>query len=475
MKCTKSKSIIRMLITIVVWSACTGSPPISPNPPETTTPTLLVSPRSEPTLAPLLLGDYELLQPEDMRYDLDELFHRIESTHPNPYANRPKEEVDLERQRVHDELSLPMTMVEFYKKVAPLVNSLGEYHIQVFLTDDIFDGLYEKELFFPFILAAEADRVYIVSNFSNNAGIENNTELLAVNDTPVLDLLLEAERFFPAGDPFHPFLFLFHFGSTPDYQLDVIPAGKAAPVRFTVPSMASDQIQQKASTNPPSSQSNDPVMYETLPDQDIGILTVDRFWGIGPLLHPAFVRIQEDKVQHLILDIRSNGGGKYEDVDALMNYLTDQPYRWCSRSLEAPFGGYGSGGPREKECELIQPFNSAEQFEGKLYLLIGPDTLSAAITFATILQDYNLATLVGEPTGDLASYCGNIPDISPLPRTKLLHFIARTCYVRPSGILDDLPVIPDIIIDTTLADRLAGQNPVLQSTLEIIRNSKQSQ
>ena len=48
------------------------------------TPTAVVLPE------PILLGDYPLLTPEEMRADLDELFHRLETAHPNSYAHRPK-------------------------------------------------------------------------------------------------------------------------------------------------------------------------------------------------------------------------------------------------------------------------------------------------------------------------------------------------------------------------------------------------
>jgi hypothetical protein len=63
----------------------------------------------------------------------DELFHRLETTHPNPYATRPKAEVDRERQRLSEALARPLTMVDFYKAVAPLVNSLGDRHTYIAL------------------------------------------------------------------------------------------------------------------------------------------------------------------------------------------------------------------------------------------------------------------------------------------------------------------------------------------------------
>lgn len=474
MKDTGVRCILTVVLAILSLNACAGSP-LKPSPPTAT-----VNPTSAPTAtvtpvpAPVLLGEYELLSPEDMRHDLDELFHRIETTHPDPYAKRPKEDIDQERRRIYGELDQPMTMIEFYKQVAPLVNSLGDYHTSLALPVGILGVLHEKELFFPFVVGVEKDRAYIVSNFSNNSDIETQSELLEVNGTSVTVILDLAKRFFPLESRIPPLVFLFLFGSAPEYQMEVIPPDGTAPFRFTIPSMASEQIERKASTSQTSvAQSNEPVAYKTLPEEKIGILTVNGFVGIGPLLKPAFVQFQKDDVEHLIIDIRANGGGKYEDVNALMNYLTDQPYRWCSRSYEAPFGGYGTGDIREVECELIQPFDSDVRFEGKLYLLIGPDTFSAAITLATVLQDMGLATLIGDETNDAASYCANVVlEGLELPRTGLVYWCSNTCYVRPSGILDDLPVVPDIFVETTIADQLAGQDPVLQSTLEMIRHSE---
>lgn len=143
------KSIFITVLTVTLgMSACIGTQTKeikltdTPSPTEisfatsTVTPTLPPKPVPLSLSTPILLGNYTLLSPDDMRFDLDELFHRLETTHPNLYAKRPKADVDLERQRIYDELDQPMTMVSFYKKVAPLINSLGDYHTAVFLPSD---------------------------------------------------------------------------------------------------------------------------------------------------------------------------------------------------------------------------------------------------------------------------------------------------------------------------------------------------
>jgi hypothetical protein len=65
-------------------------------------------------------------------------------------------------------------------------------------------------------------------------------------------------------------------------------------------------------------------------------------------------------------------------------------------------------------------------------VLIDELTYSAAILFATTMQDHGLARLVGRPTGGHANQTGNM-----MP-TRLRHsgftvFIATRDFIRPSG------------------------------------------
>jgi C-terminal processing protease CtpA/Prc len=104
--------------------------------------------------------------------------------------------------------------------------------------------------------------------------------------------------------------------------------------------------------------------------------------------------------------------------------------------------------------------------------LIGPYSFSAPIIFGNILQDYGLATIIGEGTRDTASFCA-MPSVSELPRTGLGYEISTECFVRPNGILNDQPLTPDIPVETTVQDQLAGKDPVLDYTLDLIRNGGQ--
>lgn len=459
----KTKLVSTCLLIVIVLASCTPASPTEVAPPTGTPPPPTLTPTPEPEpVTPIRLGNYELLSPEDMRYDLDELFHQIETVHPNPYTKRPKAEVDLDRQKIYDELDQPTPMIEFFTKVAPLVASLGDQHTQILFPEKIFPVIEVSELFIPLEVTFDGQRGFVTGNYSGNPDIPLGAEVLSINDTTISTIQNEM---FPFADYFFPFALWLSYGSIPEHQVEILPLGETTTVFFKIPSATFAAIMQNLETSEPP----DPVVYTKIPDESIGVLDINTFTGIGPLLKKAFVQIQEDGVEHLIIDVRTNPGGS--DIGPTMDYLTDQPYRICSRLYRAPFKGYGSGEPRELECELLQPFDAAERFTGKLYLLIGPDSFSAPIILANILQDYGLATLIGEETPDTASFCASAVD-SYLPRTKLPYRISVECYVRPSGVLDDNPVIPDIIVETTIEDQIAGRDPVLEYTLKMIKKNQ---
>ena len=47
-----------------------------------------------------------------------------------------------------------------------------------------------------------------------------------------------------------------------------------------------------------------------------------------------------------------------------------------------------------------------------------------------------------------------------------------TCYVSPNGIVDGRRVIPDMIVDTAIDDKIAGSDPMLDCTLNLIRDGQ---
>lgn len=422
-------------------------------------------PQASPTVAiptRIQLGNYKLLSPEDMQADLNELFTKLEISHPNLYANRTKDEVDADRQKILGKLNHPMTIFDYYLIVSPLIDSLGDMHTKILPPYDI----NSPELYFPLQVKFFGQRAAITVNVSGNQAIPLKADLLSINGM-ALSALPHPHTLYQTLQMSFSFGMWYYFGSIPEYQVELLAPGGTLPATYQVRGMTLQEIRaESAASNQPQYER---FTYQTLPDSDIGIMTINTFDGAPwQYLAAAFDQIKQNHVTHLIIDIRSNGGGEYDQVDAVMAYLTSQAYQRCSKRY-IRYVSKQDQPPREIACDLVQPPDQSSRFEGDIYLLIGPDTFSAAITFATILQDYKLATLVGEETMDKASFCADRSGPMLLSHTHLQYTYSKTCFVRPSGILDSSGVIPDVIVKTTIEDYMAGQDPVLARAIELIK------
>jgi hypothetical protein len=132
-------------------------------------------------------------------------------------------------------------------------------------------------------------------------------------------------------------------------------------------------------------------------------------------------------VDRWIVDVRRNSGGRSGLIKPLMNGLSRRAAR--------------------------QP----------VFVLIGGATFSAAIENAMELREKLHATLVGEPTGGKPNIYGN-PKTLTLPNSQL-RIQYSTSFVHHVSDADPVAVEPDVRVSPTVADLLAGRDPVLEAAL----------
>jgi len=102
---------------------------------------------------------------------------------------------------------------------------------------------------------------------------------------------------------------------------------------------------------------------------------------------------------------------------------------------------------------------------GKLYLLTGRATFSAAANFAAEIDRDTRATIVGEPTGGgVETYGDTVPVL--LPTLGWYVYVASRYHARTRGPNDRrLAIAPDVSVDLTSAEYFAGRDPVLERAL----------
>ena len=101
---------------------------------------------------------------------------------------------------------------------------------------------------------------------------------------------------------------------------------------------------------------------------------------------------------------------------------------------------------------------------GKLFVIIGRRTYSAAQNTATYFERYTEATFVGEPTGSSPNFIGE-ENMVVLPYSKLVANVSHL-YWQSSWPQDQrVWLAPEIYTPPTWADFRAGRDAALEAVL----------
>jgi Peptidase family S41 len=151
---------------------------------------------------------------------------------------------------------------------------------------------------------------------------------------------------------------------------------------------------------------------------------------------PAFLRklarlARGAKVRRVVVDVRLNGGGDNTTYGPLMSLFS----------------------------------SPAVNTRGRLFLLTGRATFSAAANFAAEIDRDTRAIIVGEPTGGgVETYGDTFPVL--LPTLGWTVHIAQRYHERKKSKNDHrLAIEPDVYVDLTSAQYFSGRDPVLERAL----------
>jgi len=216
---------------------------------------------------------------------------------------------------------------------------------------------------------------------------------------------------------------------------------------YTVKADDGEQFTLTVRAHPPDSQVKWANLVKTAPlsdqnpDQDFWYVYLPRsesvycnFRGYRQLKQNATALFREMHVKHpekLVIDLRENSGGDYRQG---LEYLID-PIRSLSKINQ----------------------------RGRLFVLIGTNTFSAAMSNAAQFRQRTAAMLVGQPIGERPNSYQE-PRGMRLPNSKLLVRYSTQFYKFAEG--DENLIRPDREIPTTWEEYKAGKNPVLEWALK---------
>jgi len=108
---------------------------------------------------------------------------------------------------------------------------------------------------------------------------------------------------------------------------------------------------------------------------------------------------------------------------------------------------------------------------GKLFVLIGRRTFSSAVLFANQLQMQTNAIFVGEPTSQGPKFYGG-PRFIELPNSKLVFMVSSHLAISGFPFDKRKSILPDIFIENSYEDLVAGKDRVLDTILNLTISEK---
>ena len=415
---------------------------------------------------------------EDIKY----LVRTIENVHPNPYHSISKERFYQIRDSILHSYPDSLAVVDAWEGLAYLVASINEGHSDLRLPNEIGAALDDGSiLLFPVLISQfTKDGLLVRADLSPDSVLHRGDVLLAINDIQVdviVDRLcltkggLRSWRELLSKQDFATQLFM--HGIRAPYKITYKQAGVIT--NKTIEALTKEKLiaalmaLRKNNPAPPT----EPYRFTRI-DNNIGYLDFRSmstpYEPFNKFLEDTFRSIKQNPINGLIIDLRRNGGGNSALGYRLITYITDKAFRmgagskWkvseeyrTSKNSYLTTAANGDSYVKKflsmKEGEVLTMDSEAEKpgknslrYEGKVCVLIGPNTFSSANMTANAIQDYNLATLIGEPTGEPANDYGELYE-GVLPNTKIKFVTSSKMFVRANGdAADKNPVLPHITI-----------------------------
>jgi len=224
-----------------------------------------------------------------------------------------------------------------------------------------------------------------------------------------------------------------------------------------------------------------------------------RGYGLKGFFRRSFRALKKNKIEHLIIDVRGNGGGSVTNSTLITRFLSDHPFKVADSlyairkrktysryiqndffnrlflTLFAPKRKDGKYHFKYYERHLFKP-RKKNHFDGKTYILTGGNSFSATTLFASAIMKQDNVTLIGEETGGGAY--GNsawlIPDMT-LPGTKVRFRLPLFRLVIDKNVpKDGRGVQPEIPSFPTVDAVRKGIDYKLVKTVELIKQNKDS-
>lgn len=403
-----------------------------------------------------------LISAEDATRDVVLLRRALETVHPGLYRYASKGDIDAAFARLETAAATPITELALHGEIALMLAAIHCDHTKAEMSDALSSFRRDNPTHLPLRFRLIEGRMIVVSNDGQPGAPPPGSEILGINGMAVPQLLLRLSKMVAydgradqaiaakladdsdlMGDDFNEnYPSLFGFPDT--WQIGWKAVGGSEQMRATLkPIKFADWTNLAGPGAKYRSEFYSSVAWRM--NGKVARLGIDTFVNYrNPVQATAFLSgffeaMRDAGTEHIILDLRKNGGGSEDVPVALGRYLIGKPFVWAKpqryktvRYGDLPqfFETWGDSGDRfnppleafqktadgwydrtpvlrgsqvtDQDTRLQQQPVGAGGFTGRLTILSGPRIGSASTMAIAQLKEKAGATIVGEDTAGSA-------------------------------------------------------------------------
>lgn len=401
--------------------------------------------------------------PEELKEDVDYAYLKLQQMHPQLYWYISKKELDHKFDSLKGTIHEPLTPLQFYFKLQPVIADIREGHLALRIPRKKFTKKqlkaleHKKGMFSRFEYYIKDDHLFIIQNRDSIENIRPGTEILSINNIPISEYVKKYRQLISSdgyNTTFQSYFLkdvFFNFytaenGFKDTASVETLYNGEKHTYILHRESKSKNDLDQdkEQEKRTPEKKVNDYVASSNSYNRDFKFLDKDSTTAYikvksfsrdysDKFYKETFAKIKKAGAQYLIIDVRNNYGGSLHEINNLYSYLALEPYvlikpsqltsrisplktnyfrkstpfQYAFKSLAYPtyvfaqtFSTYKKDGKVYYKMKADKPTKpNKDAFHGKVFALINGGSFSASSIITAKMKYDKRAVLVGEETG----------------------------------------------------------------------------
>ncbi|MFZ6862158.1 S41 family peptidase [Undibacterium sp. Ji67W] len=361
-----------------------------------------------------------------------------------------------------DRVTATKNTQEYYSVMMELAPLLHDGHTNIYPPKELYDVFYSRpaistELFGDKLLVTKVHSSSLIDK------IKVGSEILAIDDLPIREYAEKyVEKYVSSSSPQDRSMRIY------SYQLLSGPINTT--IKLTLRNAEGKTYAESVIRGRPEEEQKEQQFKFKMLNGNISYLNLNHFENADATNAFKSALPQILKSNGLILDLRDNGGGSTNFGLEILSFLSRQPIP-VAFSMERQERNIDRA--RENAIILDTPKSSRfypyvrkqdSIFEGKVVVLVGPKTFSAAEDFLVSFVSMKRGILVGSPTGGSTGQ----PLQMNLPGGGMARICIKHDYFPDDSEFIGKGIIPDIQVQSTSDNFREGRDVPLEEAIKSI-------